>query len=71
MPQPISLGKDLWANQFYKPEYICEDWMFELIEDVNLSIMMDIPIAPNLKDCPVLISDYYEIIKEEMAGMNG
>ena len=71
IPLPISMGKDLYYNQFFKSEYICEDWMYELIEDVNLSIIMNIPIAPNLEDCPVLISDYYGIIKEEIMATNG
>ena len=71
IPKPILLGKDLYYNQFCKPEYLCEDWMYELIEDVYLSIVMNIPIASNLQSCSALIADYYGIIKEEIVGTDG
>lgn len=63
--KPISLGQELWIGQFCDSKYIVEDWMFDLIEEVNLSISADIPIAKNVQECPAIIADYYAIIKEE------
>ena len=45
--------------------------MFELIQHINLSMVLEIPIAPNLQECPILIADYGGIIKEELRAMNG
>lgn len=65
-PKLISFGQDLWTSQFCHSKYIVEDWMFELIEEVNLSLSANIPIAQNVQECDVLAADYYSIIKEEI-----
>ncbi len=62
----ITTGQYLWLEQFYDSSYIVENWMFELILNVNTSIDADIPIASSLMECPVRYVHYYSIVKNEI-----
>ena len=67
----ISIGQELWYGQFFDAEYIVENWMFELIQNVNICLDMDIPITTDLMNCPVNYIDYYSVIKQEIMAING
>ncbi len=62
----ISTGQYLWLEQFYDSSYIIENWMFELITMVNTCMSANIPISSDLLSCPVMLADYFPIIKEEL-----
>lgn len=62
----ISIGQELWLNQFFDANYITRDWMYELINIVNISLDAEIPIASSVLDCPVNLAYYYSIIKQEL-----
>jgi len=62
----ITLGQELWINQFFDSNYILEPWMIDLISLVNTSMTSGIPIATSLMDCPVLVLDYNNIITDEI-----
>ncbi len=66
IPKSISIGQDLWTNQFCHSKYIVDEWMYDIIEEVLLSLSANIPIAPNVQDCDILAADYYSIIQEEL-----
>ena len=62
----ISIGQELWYGQFYDSKYIIEAWMFELIQDVNTCIDLDIPVSVDLMNCPIRMVYYYSAIKQEI-----
>ena len=64
-----TLGQELYyafERTMGVSRYITEDWMFELVHDINNSMALEIPIAANLQDCPIRIEDYGAFIKEEI-----
>ena len=72
--KPKTLGEELYYNFEVKMgcgRYLVEDWMIELIQHINISMSLEIPVAPNLQECPIRIADYGGIIKEEIRAMNG
>ena len=62
----ITVGQELYYNQFCHHKYLTEEWMFNLVYDINNSMALEIPIASNLQDCPIRIEDYGAFIKEEI-----
>ena len=56
----------MWYGQFFDAKYIIEDWMFELVQTINTCIDMDIPVSMDLMNCPILMVDYYSMIKREI-----
>lgn len=67
-----TIGKELYHWFEIKMtcgKWLVEDWMFDLVNEYNTALALDIPIASDLQNCRIRIVDYVPHIKDEMKAM--
>lgn len=64
-----TIGQELYhiLPSFTSPEYATKSWMYEVIDEYNVSQVFNIPIATSLESANSIRLDYYKIIANEMA----